>query len=61
MPDAPGGHNLVKTAAPGSLGPPGLLTLTQLGMKAPHCDQQNYVADGPEKAKQAEAWDHQIP
>lgn len=61
MSDAPGGHDLVETAATGSLGPPSLLTLAQLGVEAPYCDQQNYVADGPEKAKQAEAWDHQIP
>lgn len=61
MSDAPGGHDLVETPGTGSLGPPGLLTLTQLGVEAPYCDQQNDVADGPEKTKQAEAWDHQIP
>lgn len=59
--DAPGGHNLVQTASTGLLGPPGFLTLSQLGVEAPHRDQQNDVADGPEKAKQAEAWDNQIP
>ncbi len=57
----PGGHDLIETPATGSLSPPGPLTLTQLGVEAPYCDQQNYVADGPEKAKEAEARDHQIP
>lgn len=61
MPDAPGGHDLVETAATGPLSPPGLLTLAQLGVEAPNCDQQNDVADGPEEAKQAKAWDYQIP
>lgn len=59
--DAPGGHNLLQTPATGSLGPPRLLTLAQLCVEAPYCDQHNHMADGPEKAKQAKARDHQIP
>lgn len=59
--DAPGGHDLVDAPATGALSPPSLLTLSQFGVEAPYCDDQNNVADGPEKAKQAEAWDHQIP
>ena len=43
------------------MGPPGLLAVIQLSVEAPNCDQQNYVADGPEKAKQAESWDDEIP
>lgn len=61
MADAPGGHDLVEAAAAGSLRTPGFLTLAQFGVEAPHCDQQDDVTDGPEKAKQAEARDHQIP
>lgn len=61
MSDAPGGHDLVQAAAAGSLGLPRLLTLAQLGVEAPQRDQQDDVADGPEKAKHAEARDHQIP
>lgn len=61
MADAPGGHDLVEAAAAGSLRTPGFLTLAQFGVEAPHCDEQDDVTDGPEKAKQAEARDHQIP
>ena len=59
--DAPGGHNLLQTPATGPLGPPRLLTLAQLCVEAPCCDQHNHVADGPEKAKEAKPRDHQIP
>lgn len=61
MSDASGGHDLVQTPATQPLGAPSLLTVTQLSVKAPDCDQQNDVADGPEKTKQTETWDDQIP
>lgn len=61
MSDASGSHDLVQTAGSRSLSPPRFLTLAQLGVEAPNCDQQNYVADEPEKAKQAESGDHQVP
>lgn len=61
VPGAPGGHDLVEAAADGSLGPPRILALAQLGVEAPHGDEQNYVADGPEKAKQAKTRNHQVP
>lgn len=59
--NAPGGHDLIQTTSTWRMGPPGILAVGQLSVEAPNCDQQNYVADGPEKAEEAEARDHQIP
>lgn len=61
--DAPGGHDLVQAAAaaPRALRPPRLLALAQLGVEAPHGDEQHHVAHGPEEAEEAEARDHQVP
>ena len=43
------------------MSPPGFLALSQLCVKAPNGDQQNYVADGPKNPEQAKTWDDQIP
>lgn len=61
MADAPGGHDLVQAAAARALRPPPLLALAQLGVEAPHGDEQDHVAHGPEEAEEAEARDHQVP
>lgn len=61
VPDASRGQDLVQAPSAWLMGPPGLLALAQLGVEAPSCDQQDDVADGPEEAEEAEAWDDQIP
>lgn len=52
---------LVQTPCTRSLCPPRLLTVTQLCVEAPYCNDKNYVTDGPEKTEEAKPWDHQIP
>lgn len=59
--DAPGGHDLVQAAAARALRPPRLLALAQLGVEAPHGDEQDHVAHAPEEAEEAEARDDQVP
>lgn len=61
MADAPGGHDLVQAPPARALRPPRLLALAQLGVEAPHGDEQHHVAHGPEEAEEAEARDHQVP